>query len=232
MAEVKKCLGCPIHCPKTSDEGIDLNIWKLTLPTPIGVKKSPDEITLPALLSYQSEYFKKTASEIQFFAPVNGCHTPNSKYPRSELREMLNGKNASWDLAKGKHVMEYVFSVLQLPEKKSEIVVGQIHGVEDDVFEILVSPKGLTIAHNNLIYGELLMTVFDKKFRVLISCEKGVISIEMGLANEVPIVRTDIKKPAETKGLYFKVGCYTQANEVNGSGAGKCSVYAVKVSHQ
>jgi len=77
---------------------IDLNNWKLTLDVedPKDSKK-PLEIFCPQLLTFQHPHFIKTPDSITFKAECGGKTTSGSKYPRSELREMIKGDEASYN---------------------------------------------------------------------------------------------------------------------------------------
>ncbi|WBJ11314.1 hypothetical protein PALA55_03934 [Pseudomonas aeruginosa] len=62
----------------------DLSTWNLTIP------QGRPAITISTSQlqrDYRSDYFQRTADGIRFWVPVNGSHTRNSEFPRSELRE-------------------------------------------------------------------------------------------------------------------------------------------------
>jgi len=72
-------------------ENFDLTSFKLTIPTDLDNNGKTDKISEKELnKGYQSEYFY-TAKDggMVFKCPSKGATTPNSKYARSELREML-----------------------------------------------------------------------------------------------------------------------------------------------
>ena len=74
---------------------LDLGNWFLTLP--VGPAGDPDSIDQPELLDYRSEWFDLTpdGTGVVFRAPAGGVTTKNSKYPRSELREMNGEEKAA-----------------------------------------------------------------------------------------------------------------------------------------
>jgi hypothetical protein len=61
---------------------------------------------------------------MSFWDPENGTPTPNSNYPRTELREMsAQGTAADWAVA-GTHTLSATVKVTQVPD---HVCVGQIH---------------------------------------------------------------------------------------------------------
>jgi hypothetical protein len=105
----------------------DLTVWELQ--EPIGAPGAPTTI-LPAQLSgangFQDMYFFTDPSDgsMSFWDPENGVTTANSKYPRSELREMTAaGKPADWP-STGTNTLSATVKVTQVPD---HVAVGQIH---------------------------------------------------------------------------------------------------------
>src|SRR5919202_7136607 len=99
---------------------IDLHNWKLTLPV-----NNAQEITLPALYTYQSPYFSHEGCTAAVFrTPIGGATTPNSSYSRTELREMTpNGTGlAAWSNTSGTHEMAWRVAVDSVPPAKPQVV--------------------------------------------------------------------------------------------------------------
>jgi hypothetical protein len=98
----------PVECEYTyPGEVLDLTNWKINLPS--GEAGTPTEIKQPELDTYFEDPWFKVNDDcdgVQFRAPVNGNTTPNSRYSRSELREMTdNGtEHAAWSAASGTHM--------------------------------------------------------------------------------------------------------------------------------
>nr|WP_124141410.1 efflux RND transporter periplasmic adaptor subunit [Pseudomonas aeruginosa] len=70
----------------------DLSTWNLTIP------QGRPAITISTSQlqrDYRSDYFQRTADGIRFWVPVNGSHTRNSEFPRSELRATLKANDAT-----------------------------------------------------------------------------------------------------------------------------------------
>jgi hypothetical protein len=106
----------------------DLSAWKLQTLTESLVFT---EISASQLQSgYTSSFFytNSTDGSMVFRVPSNGGTTsPNTSYPRVELRQMYNGAN--WKL---EDTNEYYFTAMckvdSVAIAKSQIIIGQIHG--------------------------------------------------------------------------------------------------------
>lgn len=136
----------------------DLSQWKITLPIDQNSDKRPDEIDVKQLKNYTHPdfFYLNQDGHMVFVSPNKAATTQNSTNTRSELRQMLRGKNtkikthaaannfavkARKDSDKfgaigGK--MEATLSVdhvsknVALPDKKPvfSVVVGQIHSIK------------------------------------------------------------------------------------------------------
>lgn len=229
--------------PEYPGQVLDLEFWKITLPT--GVENKPDEVKQPLLDEYVSEYFRVVVggSGVSFIAPVDGVTTSNSGYPRSELREMwLDGDygNSRWSMKSGTHIMRITQAILRWPEGKREVVAGQIHDGVDDICMIRAVAKGSSgdfarlYAEKSNGKGEgserFLLDdnyVRGTRFTVTIAATKHGVSV---FYNDVWKAGWEQQEWSDDKN-YFKAGCYTQANESNGSGHGEVVVYSLDVTH-
>jgi Alginate lyase len=127
----------PAAAPATRpSEVLDLRNWYLTLPT--GDEGDPDTVHQPDLATFSSRYFalNDTGDGVVFTAPVDGVTTKNSRYPRSELREMNGPEEAAWSNTSGVHTLTVSQAVTHLPDAKPEAVAAQIHDGNDDVLQI------------------------------------------------------------------------------------------------
>ncbi|MBC8324494.1 MAG: polysaccharide lyase family 7 protein [Verrucomicrobia subdivision 3 bacterium] len=109
----------------------NLKNWKLTLPynkagnygghaAEIGAKQ--------LVAGFKDPHFYTDANGTMiFWCPVIGSTTGNTKFPRSELREMLEPGNVgrNWD-STGTHQLEGRCRLLQVPSYP-KVVIGQIH---------------------------------------------------------------------------------------------------------
>lgn len=211
---------------------IYFNRWYLTLPT--GAQGHPKTVEPPLLETYHDEYFFEEVGGWTFIAPCDGVHTKNSKYPRCELRERSDPKtDAAWDLSKGTHEMVYTASVENLPTKKPEVVVGQIHDSKSDVVFIHLSGQKLTLQSSGRVLALLDASYkLGTKFQCTIHAKNGAISVEYSRPGAV--FSSSPIKPKAKGPCYFKLGCYAQSNPAHGDGAGeeaKVRVYAVACNH-
>ncbi|HUE94983.1 polysaccharide lyase family 7 protein [Pseudomonas sp.] len=108
---------------------LDLTTWNLSIPT----NDSAPLITTERLNNgYESQYFRRNADgSVTFWVPVNGTHTDNSRYPRSELREtQADGTLSNWHHANSDNYLSAVLTVNQVPSK-NKVVLGQIHSKDE-----------------------------------------------------------------------------------------------------
>lgn len=210
-------------------EIIDAGKWYLTLPT--GSEGSPDTVSTEDLDTYASEWFRLTESGdgVVFTANAGGATTENSKYPRSELREMIGGEKASWDGRSGTHVMELDQAITRTPSTKPDVIAGQIHGGDDDVMQIHLSGSRLTVKYAD---GKKEVVLDDsyrlgERFRVKIQSSDGRVKVwhNGDLKADLPIYGAE---------SYFKAGAYVNSNTSKGASSddvGQVVIYGLKISH-
>jgi poly(beta-D-mannuronate) lyase len=203
---------------------LDLTHWKLTSP-------DGNETFQPKLNTRRGKSFRVTAAQdaVAFRAAVDGETTANSKYPRSELREMAGSGEASWTNKRGTHRMVLQQAITATPEKKPEVVAGQIHDDEDDVIMIRLEGNHLFVEADGEDVGTLDPNyVLGTRFKVVVEATPEGIFITY---NNLKTVH--YKKVADD--LYFKAGCYTQSNTEQGDDPdafGEVHIYKLKVSHE
>ncbi|PRX98081.1 F5/8 type C domain-containing protein [Allonocardiopsis opalescens] len=187
---------------------LDLDSWKIQLP--IGEEESPDEVEQPELASYAVDPWFTVAENcegVRFRAAVDGVTTSGSNYPRSELREMDGDDEASWAADEGRHVMTIDQTVTRLPNDRPHLVVGQIHGGDDDVSVFRIEGSNLYVTDGDDSNHQLVTDDFrlNTRFQVRFVVEDGTIHAYYN-GEEVATLDADF-----TTG-YFKAGAYTQAN--------------------
>ncbi len=221
---------------------LDLTNWKLTLP--IGKPKkstSPLEILQPDLATYKVDpWFMPTSGGLGviFRAPVVGPTTGNTKYARSELREMTdNGKaHAAWSSTQGIHSMFLDQAITSVPKVKQHVVAGQIHDDGDDVIVIRLEYPNLyvNVDGENVHVLDTKYTL-GKRFTVKFEVKNGLTNIYYNGSSK-PSYTLDL----DYSGAYFKAGAYTQSScEKEGSNAlctpdnyGEVTIYKVEVTHK
>jgi poly(beta-D-mannuronate) lyase len=223
----------PAQIPSISYPGdlIDLTRWKITIPLDNDGNGTADEIKFPAIKTYSSEYFRLNDAKnaVVFKAHAGGATTKNSKYPRSELREMnQNGSEAAWSSFKGTHTMTLSTSATHLPATKSEMVLAQIHDEEDDIVMVRLERNHLFVEADGKEIGDLETNyTLGTRFTVVIEASNGRIKISYNGVQKVDYEYSGT-------GNYFKAGCYTQSNTSKGDtpeSYGEATLYSISVSH-
>lgn len=76
-------------------EKFDLSHWNITLPEDANGDRKPDSVTVKKLKTYVHPdfFYLNEDDQMVFVAPNKGLTTKNTSNTRSELREMLRGKN-------------------------------------------------------------------------------------------------------------------------------------------
>ena len=217
---------------------LDLTNWKVTLPVNAAGETSgrPLEILQPQLRTYTSApYFMVRGNGVQFRAPVNGVTTSGSSYPRSELREMVDGgaRLAAWSTDAGTHTMIVEQAITAVPVAKRHVVAGQIHAGDDDVITIRLEYPRLYVDHNG-VAGPTLTGGYalGTRFAVKIEVSDG----------QIRVYYNGSATPADTLarsggGNYFKAGVYTQSNctretVCTADNFGEVTIYRLEVSHR
>lgn len=108
---------------------IDLSAFKLQTLDDAGKLL---EVPAEALVAgYRQKLFYPDAADgaLVLLAPSDGGVTKNTHYPRTELRQ--TGQGADWPLSDPRrHVMHVQAKVVEVAEKKPQVIIGQIHGSE------------------------------------------------------------------------------------------------------
>ncbi|HHK3889392.1 TPA: polysaccharide lyase family 7 protein [Pseudomonas aeruginosa] len=221
----------------------DLSTWNLTIP------QGRPAITISTSQlqrDYRSDYFQRTADGIRFWVPVNGSHTRNSEFPRSELRETLSsGRPYNWRYARADNWLEATLRIEAVPSTR-RMIIGQIHSdgsnsgqaaplvkllyqlrLDQGRVQALVRERpedGGTRAYT-LMDGIPLGQSFS--YRIGVS-RSGLLSVSVnGSALE-----QQLDPQWVYQGLYFKAGLYLQDNRGPSSEGGRATFSELRVSHQ
>lgn len=193
---------------------LNLTNWKITLP--VSTEKDsarPLEIKQPELAKYSLDPWfivNPGGAGVVFRAPVNSPTTSGSKYPRSELREMVNnGKDkASWSSSEGTHTMTIDQAITSTPKVKKHVVAGQIHDDSDDIIvfrlefpklHVNVNGKNEKVLDANYTLG--------KRFSVKFEVNQDKTNVYYN-GSSTP----DYVLDRSYSNAYFKAGAYTQSN--------------------
>ena len=192
-----------------------------------------------------------------FNAPVAGAKTSaNTKYARTELRQMNNGEKSAWTIASGGK-MTTSFKVTELPTEADggpgRIIVNQIHGENDELFRLYYDANGDMYYANEitgtdgaerLFYfenavGERLNVNMNETVSTSVEVvdNRLIVQVETadGLYNAVAtdgVDPTEIHSDWHGDSFYFKAGVYQGVNteaghEHQGSGAGEAVFFDI-----
>lgn len=212
----------------------DLNRWKLTLPYDTARAGNPDEVLHPELARFADPnafFVSPQGDAIIFRAACGGLGTINSRYPRSELREMAPGgaDEAHWDTDKGSHQLDVDLAVTHLPDVKRHVVCTQIHDKDDDLLMIRLEKKKLFVERNDLPDVSLDSNYqLGQRFRLQIITENDHVRVKYN-------GQLKLDWPVSGQGCYFKAGCYTQSNASKGDrpeAYGEVTLFRLKLTHR
>lgn len=203
----------------------ELTLWKLTLP----VDENGDDSSLAAnvnqrnteayevvgngLVDYEYiPYFLADDDEVFFRAHVGGATTSGSKYPRSELRQLVGGGDNYWSVEEPQN-LDVHLRVTHLPVEKPEVSMVQIHGPENEPLRVQYHEDiGVYIIWNedNEDEENALAYALGERLHITVEVEAGDITTTIrNLDRATSYTRTWAS--ADATG-YFKVGCYTQSS--------------------
>jgi hypothetical protein len=231
----------PVLTPSLPPGGnFNLSTWQLQLP--IG-DQGPQTIGMEQLVSgFSNPYFytDKRDGALTFWCPEKGVHTPNSHYPRSELREMnTNNSPANWDV-EGNHTLSATLMVVKVPHN---VTIGQIHigsplrsGLAPStkpLVELYYHSNGDIVVgiENSPAGGQTVHTLgnvpLNTKFTYQIKANGSALTVSI---NGVPHAYT---MPASFNGYgeYFKAGAYIQSTGNDASVGALVKFYALRVTH-
>jgi poly(beta-D-mannuronate) lyase len=216
---------------------LNLTNWKLTLPVDgCDDNEWADEVTQPELATFRdARYFTvNSARGVVFRARVDGARTSaNTKYPRSELREMTNRgeERASWSnesSSDGVHRMTMEAAITAAPLNKPHVVAAQIHDDDDDVVMVRLYGKQLVVDAADSSVRLLLDSDYQlgQRFTVSITASKGAITV-------VYNGNRTVTHRHSGSDMYFKAGCYTLSNTSydRADRFGEVVIYKLGVSH-
>eukprot|EP01111_Echinosteliopsis_oligospora_P008162 TRINITY_DN2364_c0_g1_i3.p1 TRINITY_DN2364_c0_g1~~TRINITY_DN2364_c0_g1_i3.p1 ORF type:complete len:232 (-),score=42.06 TRINITY_DN2364_c0_g1_i3:126-821(-) len=197
---------------------LDLNPFTLQLPI-----DNNEEIHQPQLNTYSNyPYFYSADNDyVTFLAFVNGSHTPNSLYERTELSE-----NKRWN-SSGTSKMTVKEAYIHLPKNRPELVGAQIH-----------TPTSGVVLQVRLNYPNLVVLANGGFHTIQENYQLGTVhTVELEVINSQITVYLNGENvysyKQEGTGWYFKAGAYVQSNLKydEGSEYGQVDIYSVSISH-
>lgn len=213
----------PMFPDGTPGSVFDLSSWKLTLPV-----DNARELFYPILgLTEVRPYYRMSddGSAIIFRAHASGDTTPGTDFARSELREMIDGDEASWSCSSGRHILETEFAVLSLPDEGESLAMVQIHNTSDDVVMVRLNGDELIVESD----GDHIVTL-DSSYdlgdwvTVGIDVDDGDIRISYNGDQKATHSRN-------TSNCYFKCGNYIQTDNGGSDNWGEVAFKSCNAMH-
>jgi hypothetical protein len=217
----------------------NLSVWELQLP--IGSPGAPTTIPSSQLQGAggytNPAYFwtDKNDGSMTFWDPESGVTTPNSSYPRTELREMnSNGTAANWALS-GNSTLSAELRVVSVT---SNVCVGQVHlGTGGTSTKPLVE---LYYHSNGNIYlgtesspsgGQTLHYITNVALGVHWTYVINVSGSTVNLTVNGSETHYSIPSSFDAYDMYFKAGDYNQSASSSTTNGAKVKFYRLTVSH-
>jgi Alginate lyase/Fibronectin type III domain len=237
---------------------LDLRLWRLNLPVDSkgGTSGESALVKQPKVLTYSDTSFalNPAGDGVVFTAGVGGATTENSRYARSELRELSpSGSLAAWKADSGTHRMTVTGSVDHLPVNKPQVSAAQIHGSSD--LPLIVMATGYCDARCN--HDSRTRTIPPGTVRLLTKengdTSSGVLDPDYALGSRYTLT-VEVRGGGATltytnlashfastrsfgvtsgQGLYFKAGAYTLSNLKSDAASdyGQTTISALSVTH-
>lgn len=187
---------------------LDLRLWTLMLPRLKTGSDSPENDYAADWGIVPDLVFVREDRGVVFRTPADGDHSANSKYPRTELREMADDDwiKASWSSAGPRTLTaELAIDARGLSTRK-RINGLQIHDGGDDVCQVMRHDElGLVLAHNDGKSFESIdpLYVDGTRFTCTIAVANDRIAVDYNGERRVDI-------PKKGSSWYWKAGCYLQ----------------------
>lgn len=236
----------------------NLKNWKMHLPIDNKGKKTGAAWQIMDLIGFSyPPYFTQGADgSLTFSAPVDGAKTSsNTKYARSELREMQlkadgsQGSEAAWMLSKGGAMrcqMTVDKTPIQKDGKPGHQVIGQIHGAKEELVRLYREGDGRLEFHCDRALkdnkehvfklvdsnGKQAILPLGKKFDYTIQATLLNVTVSAVIDGVVYRAQTVPNEVWKKDKFYFKAGVYLGVNaSQGGKGDGGVTIHALEVSH-
>lgn len=239
IAGITKAMAAALNPDVAPGGNFNLSVWELQLP--IGSAGDPTMIP-PSELEGADGYTNpayfwtdKTDGSMTFWDPESGVTTPNSDYPRCELREMnSDGSAANWALG-GDNTLS---AQLRIVSVTSHVCVGQVHlGTGGTSTKPLLE---LYYYNNGDIYagiedspsgGQTEYYITNVALGVHWTYVINVNGYTINLTVNGSTTSYSIPSSFDAYNMYFKAGDYNQSASSSTTNGAKVKFYALTVSH-
>jgi len=219
----------------------DLGVWELQ--EPVGSPGSPTTISpsrLQGASGFHDSFFFTDTSDgsMTFWDPENGVTTPNSKFARSELREMnRSGSAANW-APSGTHTLSATVKVTKVPD---HVAVGQIHlgtgspASTKPLLELFYHSNGSIVmaieqtpAGGNEVGHTVGNVPLGTKWSYVIGLSGNSITFVL---NGGATQKFTMSSTFNNENMYFKAGDYDQTSGSSSTVGATVHFYALTIHH-
>jgi hypothetical protein len=206
--------------------------WKLNLPVNSQGGFTGNAIELYPVVPYAPYYTISNTGRLVFMTPSDGAKTTtNTKYARTEYREMANGTEAGWQLAATNDPLRITdVSIDSLP-CGTKTVIGQIHGTSNELVRLYADNPSSSCGNIRLYFHNDVDYANGVETRFYLKDANGVfVTVQLGEQFDYTIAPTSAKITVAayksdgskywasdrinpywlTDTLYYKVGNYYQ----------------------
>jgi len=203
---------------------VNLAGWKLTLPQAsekgTAASVEPADSVPPWLV-------RAVDGSLNFWAPVDGVTTPNSKHPRTELVSLNNFTAGTIP-----RTLRASLSVAQAPRENQDVIIGQIHGADDissvsfvmlhytaGALRVVVKKGQSGSASDN--YPLLTGLPLGARFNYAISdTGDGNVAVSASYGSQSPRITAPIPVVFRNATVRFQAGAYQQGEKSTGADDG------------
>ncbi|AYV83948.1 MAG: hypothetical protein Hyperionvirus14_37 [Hyperionvirus sp.] len=192
-------------------------------------------------------FYSSPDNSMTFMCPVNGATTPNTHYPRTELRE--TPVDGDWPLLTGTHTLKATCKVSKFPAPLTPlkgIYIGQIHGDNDShnpqLVKLLWTPTNeITVqiqedadpsTEKTYSLGHVPALGQEIDYEIIITTGKLTVTVTPKSTNKSASMTATYKNKYWTEQTYyFKAGNYLQETDKSSTDYGVVQFYALTATH-
>lgn len=227
----------------------DLSQWKLTLPIDTRGGWHGRALDIRDVSDFRDPHYFHVGADggMVFEAPVYGATTPNSTRARSELREMIDGTEAAWQLKQG-GTMTATLAVNRVPTlldgTPARVVIGQIHGRSQELVRLYYDNGTVYFRDDQtgLFNHQATYYLADahgrapdidpgETFSYKIEARGSRLSVTVYADGETYSATVHVSSVWQADHFYFKAGLYLGANETAATGSGEAVFYGLDFGH-
>lgn len=194
---------------------LDTSLWSLQLPVAKTGLNEPLIISPPDLATFSlPPYFLLDNGKLKMTSNSNGVATENSNYPRTEFRQLVNGKTGVWSMTRGTHTLIAELCITEVPKIKPVTCFAQVKSEDPhvEVVELQLRNGNLTACYKNPYFSTAILQtnyILNTKFTIKMIAQAGILQIFLDGILKCSILNNNQR-------CYFKIGSYIQSNVSQG----------------